>query len=106
MEAPIAIGIIMGSTHPGANCRALTQWVSSLLCERAPGQFRYEVIDLAVWNLPLFDEPGIPARDPPQHEHTRAWSGKVASFQGFVFVIPQYNWGYPAALKNALELSV
>jgi NAD(P)H-dependent FMN reductase len=51
----------------------------------------------------LFDEPGIPARDPPVHEHTRSWSRKVASLQGFVFVTPQYNWGYPAALKNALD---
>ena len=38
-----------------------------------------------------------------EHEHTRAWSRTVSSFDGFIFVFPQYNWGYPAALKNALD---
>ena len=97
------IGIIMGSTRPKANCRAITQWVSSLCRARVSPQVAYEIIDLAEWKLPLFDELGIPARDAPVHEHTKAWSQKVASLQGFIFVTPQYNWGYPAALKNALD---
>ena len=102
-ESKQTIGIIMGSTRPKANCRAISQWVSSVCRARASPQVAYEIIDLAQWNLPLFDESGIPARDPPVHEHTKAWSQKVASLQGFIFVTPQYNWGYPAALKNALD---
>lgn len=97
------IGIIMGSTRPKANCKAITEWVSSVCHARESPQVVYEIIDLAEWNLPLLDEPGIPARDPPVHAHTKAWSRRVASLQGFIFVTPQYNWGYPAALKNALD---
>jgi NAD(P)H-dependent FMN reductase len=62
-----------------------------------------ELVDLAQWPLPD-DEPDVPAvASVYAHEHTRAWSRRVASAAGFVFVTPQYNWGYPAALKNALD---
>jgi NAD(P)H-dependent FMN reductase len=49
------------------------------------------------------DEPGIPAGGHYAFPHTKAWSAKVAEADGFVFVTPQYNWGYPAPLKNALD---
>lgn len=66
-----------------------------------------KVIDLAEWNLPFFDEPGVPSQihDYTQyaHEHTRAWSKEVQSYDGFIFVTPQYNWGYPAVVKNAID---
>ena len=97
------IGIVMGSTRPGNNCTAIAECVLLQCCARAPSHVSYEIIDLADWKLPLLDEPGIPAEDPPVLEHTRAWSKKVAGLQGFVFVSPQYNWGYPAVLKNALD---
>lgn len=55
----------------------------------------------------LFDEPGIPQAitDPHQyaHSHTRTWSARLAALDAFVFVTPQYNWGIPAALKNAID---
>lgn len=64
-------------------------------------------IDLAVWNLPLCDEPGIASQiksaEQYTHEHTRAWSREIAAYDGFLFVTPQYNWGYPASVKNALD---
>lgn len=49
------------------------------------------------------DEPGVPHAGDYAFEHTRAWSRKIAAADAFVFVTPQYNWGYPAALKNALD---
>lgn len=49
------------------------------------------------------DEPGIPAMGEYRQAHTRARSRKIAGADGFVFVSPQYNWGYPAPLKNALD---
>jgi NAD(P)H-dependent FMN reductase len=63
----------------------------------------YELIDLSEMNLPFLDEPIMAARGIYQHEHTRAWSQLVNSFDGFILVFPQYNWGYPAPLKNALD---
>jgi len=37
------------------------------------------------------------------HAHTKAWSAEIASHDAFIFVCPQYNWGYPAAVKNAID---
>jgi len=62
-----------------------------------------EVVDLKDWPLPMDDEPGIPAVHDYAFAHTNAWSAKVADAAAFVFVTPQYNWGYPAPLKNALD---
>ncbi len=63
----------------------------------------FEIVDLKDWPLPMDDEPGVPAAHGYAFAHTQAWSRKVAGADGFVFVSPQYNWGYPAALKNALD---
>ncbi|KAA8649282.1 hypothetical protein EYZ11_007956 [Aspergillus tanneri] len=66
-----------------------------------------KLIDLAVWNLPLCDEPWIPTHiqsaDQYVHPHTQAWSREISSHDGFIFITPQYNWGYPASIKNALD---
>ncbi|DBA89875.1 TPA: hypothetical protein ACH3X2_004731 [Trebouxia sp. C0005] len=102
-----AIGIIVGSTRPACNGRPIASWVHKIVLQHCAGSSSntccYELVDLSQWNLPLFDEPGVPARNPPVHEHTKAWQAKVKTFDGFVFVSPQYNWGYPAALKNAID---
>lgn len=63
----------------------------------------YVLVDLAEVNLPLLDEPLKAALGDYRHEHTLAWSALVSSFDAFLFVFPQYNWGYPAVLKNALD---
>jgi NAD(P)H-dependent FMN reductase len=78
--------------------RALAQQALS-----AESPLSYEVIDLADVGLPFLDEPRKPALGDYRHEHTRAWSNLISGYQGFVFVFPQYNWGYPAPLKNALD---
>ena len=51
----------------------------------------------------MLDEPLNAALQDYKHAHTKAWSNLISSFAGFVFVFPQYNWGHPAALKNALD---
>ena len=62
-----------------------------------------EVVDLADRGLPLLDEP-IPARmQAYHHDHTRRWSAEIGGADAFVIVTPEYNHGYPAALKNALD---
>jgi NAD(P)H-dependent FMN reductase len=63
----------------------------------------FEIVDLRDWPLPMDDEPGLPAAGVYRHEHTKAWSRKVSESDAVVIVTPQYNWGYPAALKNALD---
>jgi NAD(P)H-dependent FMN reductase len=93
--------VIMGSVRSGRLCPAIASWVVDI--GRASTGFNYELVDLVDWPLPSHDEPGIPALGEYAQDHTQAWSRKVAAADGFVFVTPQYNWGYPAALKNALD---
>lgn len=93
--------IIVGSTRMNRIGRQIAEWVlNSIPVSTA---FETELVDLNDWQLPLSDEPGIPAAGVYVHEHTRAWSRKIAAADGYVFVTPQYNWGYPASLKNALD---
>ena len=37
------------------------------------------------------------------HQHTKTWSAKIASFDAYVFVTPEYNHSISAALKNAID---
>lgn len=91
----------MGSTRARRLCPEIAAWVADLGREAIPAQF--EIVDLRNWPLPMDDEPGIPALGDYAFEHTQAWSRQVADAHAFVFVTPQYNWGYPAPLKNALD---
>ncbi len=94
--------IIAGSVRARRVCIRIAEWVAEVGREATNGVF--DVIDLKDWPLPMDDEPGIPAAGGEHDfEHTRAWSRKIAGAGALVFVTPQYNWGYPAALKNALD---
>jgi NAD(P)H-dependent FMN reductase len=93
--------VIMGSTRANRLCPRIAQWVAEVGRESVSGAL--EIVDLKDWPLPFDDEPGVPAAHPYEFAHTRAWSQKVADAKAFVFVTPQYNWGYPAPLKNALD---
>ena len=86
--------------RPTRRSPTIARWVASLgeeICDAA-----FEVIDLRELGLG-FDEPGIPARHDYVHETTRRWSERVRNATGVVFVTPQYNRGYPAPLKNAID---
>ena len=93
--------VIVGSTRARRIGPQIGAWVAGLGRETVAAQF--EVVDLRDWPLPMDDEPGVPQRDDYDFEHTRAWSRKVAEGDAYVFVSAQYNWGYPAPLKNALD---
>lgn len=62
-----------------------------------------ELIDLAEVNLPSLDEPKTPSQGDYQLPHTKAWASKIAEGDAYVIVTPEYNHGYPAPLKNALD---
>ncbi len=93
--------VIMGSTRAGRLCPRIAAWLMGVA--RAASDLDYELVDLLDWPLPMDDEPGIPARGVYEQPHTRAWSDKVAGAKAIIFVTPQYNWGYPAPLKNAID---
>jgi NAD(P)H-dependent FMN reductase len=93
--------VILGSTRAVRICPKIAAWVTEIGRETMGGAF--EIVDPRDFPLPMDDEPEIPARGVYIHDHTRAWSRRVSEGDAFVFVTPQYNWGYPAALKNALD---
>ena len=93
--------VIAASLRPRRLAIQIADWVAEV--GRTTDDGSYEVVDLKDWPLPMDDEPGIPAVGEYAFEHTRAWSRKIAEATAFVFVTPQYNWGYPAPLKNALD---
>ena len=93
--------IIIASTRPGRVGLPVARWVTEEAV--AHGGFEVEVVDLAEVALPMLDEPHHPRLQRYTQEHTRAWSATVASADAFVFVMPEYNYGINAALKNALD---
>lgn len=95
------VAVVIGSTRPTRISAGIAQWFLDVA--QNGSSLTYELIDLAAVNLPFLDEPVMAAQGEYEHEHTRAWSQLVSSFDGFIFVFPQYNWGYPAPLKNALD---
>src|SRR3954449_10288203 len=99
--AMIRIAIFTGSTRPGRVNEAVARWVYDLAKQRTDADF--ELVDIAEHNLPLLDEPMPPSRGQYSQAHTRRWADKVASFDAFVFVAPEYNHGTSGALKNAID---
>ena len=97
----IKIAIILGSTRPGRLGEAVARWVEAVAGKR--GDASFELVDLRDYDLPLLDEPRPPSLGDYRQEHTRRWAEKIASFDGYVFVTPEYNHGIPGALKNAID---
>jgi NAD(P)H-dependent FMN reductase len=93
----LKIGIILGSTRQGRVSPQVGEWVKGIADQR--GDANYEIVDIADYNLPFLGttdgtEPGI-----------AAWNEKLASLDGFVFVVQEYNHSITGALKNAIDFA-
>lgn len=97
----VKIGIIVGSTRPGRFGTQPANWLNELASKREDAEF--ELIDLAELDLPLLDEAAPPMMNQYSKDHTKQWSETVSGLDGFVFVTPEYNHSFPAALKNAID---
>jgi NAD(P)H-dependent FMN reductase len=95
------IGIILGSTRPNRNGEQVAKWVYDVASRRGDAEF--ELVDLRDYPLPHLDEPLPPSMGQYQNEHTKAWADKIASFDGFVIVTPEYNHSTSGVLKNAID---
>ena len=95
------IGIILGSTRPGRSGEAVANWVHKIASQRADAEF--ELVDLLDYPLPHLDEVLPPSLGQYSQPHTLRWAEKIASFDGFVFVTPEYNHSTSGALKNAID---
>jgi NAD(P)H-dependent FMN reductase len=101
MDMTPHIQIILASTRTQRRGAPIACWFTELAAVR--GDLSVELVDLAELSLPLLANAspprGIQSRDDAAHE----WSQKVAAADGYVVVTPEYNHGYPASLKNALD---
>jgi len=93
--------IIIASTRPGRVGLPVGEWFADRA--REDGAFDVSVADLAEWNLPFLDEPNHPRLHQYVHDHTERWSEVVDAADAFVFVMPEYNHGIAAPLKNAID---
>jgi NAD(P)H-dependent FMN reductase len=97
----VKVAIILGSTRPGRKGEGVAKWAYEIARRRTDAEFA--LLDLATFELPLLDEPAPATSGSYSHPHTRRWSAAIASFDGYVFVTPEYNHGAPGALKNAID---
>jgi NAD(P)H-dependent FMN reductase len=93
--------IIIGSTRPGRKGPAIARWIAGVAGQYK--DFDIEILDLAEINLPLLDEPNHPRLKNYVHQHTKDWSRMIEDGDAFIFVTPEYNYSYGAALKNAID---
>jgi NAD(P)H-dependent FMN reductase len=93
--------IVIASTRPGRGGSAVATWFIERANEH--GAFEIRVVDLAEFTLPLLDEPNHPRLRKYVNRHTHEWSAMVDAADAFAFVTPEYNHGYPASLKNAID---
>ena len=93
--------IIIASTRPGRVGLPVGRWFDARA--RAHGAFEVDLVDLAEVALPFMDEPNHPRLRQYTQPHTKAWSARVAAADAFAFVTPEYNFGFSAPLKNAID---
>ncbi|MFJ2158066.1 NADPH-dependent FMN reductase [Streptomyces sp. NPDC087856] len=97
----LKIAVILGSTRPGRNGKAVADWVLAKAKERTGAD--YELVDLIDHPLPHLDEPVPPSLGAYAGDHTKAWAAKIAQFDGYIFVTPEYNHSTSGVLKNAID---
>ncbi|HEY9493331.1 MAG TPA: NAD(P)H-dependent oxidoreductase [Intrasporangium sp.] len=95
------IAIVTGSVRPGRQSLNVARWVKSIADQRSDAEF--EIVDIADFELPVWDEAMPPAFGAGVKAHSKAWSARMDEFDGYVFVVSEYNHSITGALKNALD---
>lgn len=99
--ARLKVAIIVGSTRPGRKADTIARWVYDIAAKRDDAVF--EVVDIADYALPHFDEPMPPMAGRYTQPHTLEWASVIAGYDAFVFVTPEYNRSTTGVLKNAID---
>jgi len=93
--------IITSTLREGRKGIILANWITEKA--KQTGNFDVELLDLKEINLPMMDELHHPMMKKYQHEYTKQWSAKIEEADAFIFVTAEYDYNYPAPLRNALE---
>lgn len=104
MKPSLRVLVLVCSTRPGALGPAVGQWLTGTLASPA-AELGVELIRVALGDLglPFLDEEDNPSSGIYRHAHTQRWSAMADAADGFIAVMPEYNYGMPATLKNALD---
>ena len=92
--------IITSTTRPERKGIFVADWIKNIAITF--GKFDVELLDLAVINLPLMDEPNHPRLQQYTHEHTKKWSAIINEADAFIIVLSEYNFSFPAPIKMHL----
>lgn len=110
MSVSKSIGIIIGSTRAARIGPHVAGIVKSIVegGAAAPSPApTFTLIDLKDFNLPVFDETLLPAMVPAygefKHQHSKDWTNEIQKYDGYILVSPEYNYGIPGGVKNAID---
>ncbi len=101
----IKVKVILGSTRPGRFSEKILPWLHAEVAKRS--ELEVEVLDLREYEMPLFDQPMSPAyvqNGEYAHASVQTWAKKIGEADAYIIVAPEYNHGYTAVLKNALDV--
>lgn len=87
--------------RPGRKGVSIEKWIYEVAKQH--DTLDVELLDLSQINLPLMDEPNHPRLRQYTHDHTKRWSEKISAADGFIIVLAEYNFSFPAPIKNALD---
>lgn len=93
--------IITSTVRPGRKGPVVAAWVAEKAKQN--GNFEVEVLELGEINLPMMNEANHPILKKHEHAHTKNWSAKIEAADAFIFVTAEYDYNYPAPLRNAIE---
>ena len=96
--------VISSTVRPGRKGPLVAAWITELA--KSKETFDVEFIDLGELNLPMMNEAQHPSLKKYEHEHTKKWSATIDEADAFIFVTAEYDFNYPAPLRNALEYLV
>jgi len=97
----INLKVILGSTREGRLGIKVFEWAKKMLA--AHKEFETEFIDLKDWPIPFYNFAGSPAYGPLDSDIVKRFTAKIAEGDAFLVVTPEYNHGYTAVLKNAMD---
>lgn len=95
----LRVGVVISSTRPSRIGDKIAAWVTA----QAPEGVEAQLVDLAEVDLPFMAEPQKPAMGDYVHQTTRDWGEQVSGYDAMIFVVAEYNGGYTAQLKNAID---
>jgi NAD(P)H-dependent FMN reductase len=98
------ITVILGSIREKRFGESVAKWIFEQAQQRKDVEWRF--VDLRDFPMPFFDQatiPGWPGRAPYDHPVVKKWTAAIAASDGFIIVSPEYNYGPPGTLKNAID---